>query len=231
MSNRTAVPGGPVTGFPQAESQDHGTTGSKDNGNGYRGGFGARSRRLGEAIKGRVVAHAPHGAAHGHAGRSPYRWWEQGSQGSGREVGVVNHRELHRALVERFGLKRVVNVVLERVPFPAQVRPCALCLQYEGPSMTTWVPAQVRLFSEAEVVVGQHGAGLTNVLFSQPGGMLLELCPRLHLMYQHLARHRKNACAFVDDCPADSEASFVTVDVPTVVATIERHLLSSAWEG
>ena len=36
---------------------------------------------------------------------------------------------------------------------------------------------QVRLFYEAAVVVGAHGAGLTNLLFMQPGGQVLELFP------------------------------------------------------
>lgn len=36
---------------------------------------------------------------------------------------------------------------------------------------------QTRLFSEAEVVVGPHGAGLANVAWCQPGATLLELLP------------------------------------------------------
>ena len=34
---------------------------------------------------------------------------------------------------------------------------------------------QVALFAEAEVVVGPHGAGLTNCVFMAPGGALIEL--------------------------------------------------------
>jgi capsular polysaccharide biosynthesis protein len=36
---------------------------------------------------------------------------------------------------------------------------------------------QVRLFSEAEIVVGPHGGGLTNTVFSQPGTTVIEVFP------------------------------------------------------
>ena len=139
----------------------------------------------------------------------PYKPWEHAVNGSGRKVGIKNHRDLYAALVERFGEKRIVNAALESLPFPSQVR----------------------LFTEAEVVVGQHGAGLANVLFLKPGALVVELCPRLHVMYQHLARHRKAAYAFVDDCRGDNGLAFITADVPTVLATIETHLLGGSWEG
>ena len=34
---------------------------------------------------------------------------------------------------------------------------------------------QVRLFNEAEIIVGPHGAGFTNAVFAQPGATLIEL--------------------------------------------------------
>ena len=36
---------------------------------------------------------------------------------------------------------------------------------------------QVRLFSEAEVVLGPHGAGLANIMFMEQGGLVIELVP------------------------------------------------------
>jgi capsular polysaccharide biosynthesis protein len=38
------------------------------------------------------------------------------------------------------------------------------------------------VFSRADVVIAQHGAGLVNILFGKPGTLVLELCPRLHVM-------------------------------------------------
>jgi hypothetical protein len=40
---------------------------------------------------------------------------------------------------------------------------------------------QVRLFSEAEIVVGPHGAGFANAVFAQPGTTLIELFSPSHI--------------------------------------------------
>ena len=36
---------------------------------------------------------------------------------------------------------------------------------------------QIRVFREASVVVGPHGAGLTNIVFCEPGTIVYELVP------------------------------------------------------
>ena len=36
---------------------------------------------------------------------------------------------------------------------------------------------QIEMFAEARIVVGPHGAGLTNVVFSEPGSVLIEFVP------------------------------------------------------
>jgi hypothetical protein len=48
--------------------------------------------------------------------------------------------------------------------------------------------AQVDLFSGAEIVMGVHGAGFTNMLFAPAGALLIELHPAGHLpvFYRHL---------------------------------------------
>lgn len=43
---------------------------------------------------------------------------------------------------------------------------------------------QIKLFSEAEMVVSPHGAGIANILFAPPNAVLIELLPK---SYQHLA--------------------------------------------
>ena len=42
---------------------------------------------------------------------------------------------------------------------------------------TLSVAEQVLLFAEAEMVVGAHGAGLTNIAFCSPGATVIELFP------------------------------------------------------
>ncbi len=44
--------------------------------------------------------------------------------------------------------------------------------------MMLCMACQVQLFSRAEVVIGVHGAGLTNAVFMKPGGILVEAVPR-----------------------------------------------------
>ncbi|WP_196223227.1 DUF563 domain-containing protein [Roseibium sp. RKSG952] len=45
---------------------------------------------------------------------------------------------------------------------------------------------QVRLFDEAKVIVGAHGAGLTNLLFTQEGGQVVELFPANYVQSSYL---------------------------------------------
>ncbi|WP_310621072.1 glycosyltransferase family 61 protein [Flexibacterium corallicola] len=47
-------------------------------------------------------------------------------------------------------------------------------------------PEQVKIFNEAKVIIGAHGAGLTNILFSQSGGVVLELLPRNYVQSAYM---------------------------------------------
>ena len=49
---------------------------------------------------------------------------------------------------------------------------------------------QVEMFSEAEIIVGPHGAGFTNAVFCQPGSVLIEFLPQWHQIdcFERLAR-------------------------------------------
>ena len=50
---------------------------------------------------------------------------------------------------------------------------------------------QVRLSQEAEIIIGIHGANLTNILFMQPKGVVIELMNELnvYLLYYHLCSY------------------------------------------
>lgn len=66
---------------------------------------------------------------------------------------------------------------------------------------------QVRLFSEAEVVVGPHGAGLTNVMFMPAGGSLVELLDhrRVKSCYFSLASAVDVRYSCITDAPDDKD--------------------------
>jgi tetratricopeptide (TPR) repeat protein len=68
---------------------------------------------------------------------------------------MINEADLEDALARRLG---AVIVRMENLSFEAQVR----------------------LAHEADVIIGPHGAGLTNIAFARPGSWLVELLPRRH---------------------------------------------------
>jgi capsular polysaccharide biosynthesis protein len=89
-----------------------------------------------------------------------------------------------RLYVSRASRRRIVNhdevlATLERHGFSE--------VSAEGLS----VSEQIALFARAEAVIGVHGAGLTNAVFSSPGALLIELQPErregLQLLFWNVA--------------------------------------------
>ena len=75
---------------------------------------------------------------------------------------------------EDAGSRRIINeaaLVKELVPYGFEV------VTLSGMSFAD----QCRLFSEAEIVVGPHGAGFANAVFAQPGTTLIELFSPSHI--------------------------------------------------
>jgi capsular polysaccharide biosynthesis protein len=59
------------------------------------------------------------------------------------------------------------------------------------------VPEQVSAFSNASVIVGPHGAGLTNIMFSPPDATIVEICSeRISRMndFRFIADQMKQHC-------------------------------------
>jgi hypothetical protein len=86
-------------------------------------------------------------------------------------------------------------------------------------------PQQLAAFSEAEVVVGVHGAGMSNIIFSSPGTRVLELFPNnhrktsmLHLSAEHDLRHQP---LFGSD---EGHNQAFSVDVPHLLERVESLL-------
>ena len=84
---------------------------------------------------------------------------DQRFKGGGSERrSIPNHEELKTKLTEKFG-NRFKNVILDNMLFENQVK----------------------LFYSAEMVIAQHGASLTNVLWMVPNSKVIEIKP---LSYQ-----------------------------------------------
>ena len=86
-------------------------------------------------------------------------------------------------------------------------------------------PEQLAAFSGAEVVVGVHGAGMTNIIFSSPGTKVLEMFPNnhrktsmLHLSAEHDLSHQP----FFGSDEGHNQA--FTVDVPRLLERVESLL-------
>ena len=86
-------------------------------------------------------------------------------------------------------------------------------------------PEQIAAFSGAEVVVGAHGANMTNIIFSSPGTRVLELFPNnhrktsmLHLSAEHDLSHQP----FFGSNEGHNQA--FSVDVPRLLERVESLL-------
>lgn len=86
-------------------------------------------------------------------------------------------------------------------------------------------PEQLAAFSAADVIVGVHGAGLTNIIFSAPGTKVLEIFPHdhrktsmLHLSAEHDLKHH----SFFGSHEKHNQA--FSVDVPKLIERVESLL-------
>ena len=74
--------------------------------------------------------------------------------------------------------------------------------------------AQIALFANAKIVVGQHGAGLINAIFCEPGSVLIELFPE-YMLQAHFwtaASLVGVRYGFVSGTSFDADSSIVSVD-------------------
>jgi len=73
---------------------------------------------------------------------------------------------------------------------------------------------QIALFANAKIVMGQHGAGLINAIFCQPGAVLIELFPE-YMLQAHFwtaASLVGVRYGFVSGTSFDADSSIVSVD-------------------
>ncbi len=87
---------------------------------------------------------------------------------------------------------------------------------------------QIRIFSQAEAVVGLHGSAFANIVFSPPGTLVVDLLPeswsggRWIKNMTHCFRHRY--FYVVCRCRPVSACDVVTVDVPLLIARLRAGL-------
>jgi capsular polysaccharide biosynthesis protein len=96
------------------------------------------------------------------------------------------------------------------------------------------IDEEVRTFAEADVVVSAHGAALTNMVFMNPGSLVIELFPASHVMpcYWKLAgtvpgvdyRYLCGIGAEREPNRTKMLVSDITVDIPALLAMVDEHL-------
>jgi len=96
-----------------------------------------------------------------------------------REIRCID--QLETFLQEVYGRETVGSVELEEMAFSEQVR----------------------LFSQARIVIGIHGAGLANVVFCRPGSVLIEVDPEWNYDWQFL-NHFCSSCGITRICCPNS---------------------------
>lgn len=130
---------------------------------------------------------------------------------SGRRVYVSRNRQPHRHLINETELLPV----LQRYGFET--------VYFEDMSF----PAQVQLMQETEVLLGIHGANLTNSLFLRPGSTVVELMSETYInpCYFYLANSlglRYAAVPSTLGSPPEVEYSYA--DIVTSAALLEQTL-------
>jgi capsular polysaccharide biosynthesis protein len=114
-----------------------------------------------------------------------------------------------------------VTAALEARGFTA-INPAALTIEDE-----------IRTFAEADVVVSAHGGALTNIVFMNPGSLVIELFPASHVMpcYWKVADSvpgldYRYLCGIGPQREPDRTkmlVSDITVDIPALLEMVDEH--------
>jgi hypothetical protein len=102
-----------------------------------------------------------------------------------------------------------------------------------NPSSLT-IDEEIQTFAEADIVVSAHGGALTNILFMNPGSLVIELFPASHVnpCYWKLADtvpgvDYRYLCGIGPQREPDRTkmlVSDITVDIPALLAMVDEHL-------
>jgi hypothetical protein len=99
---------------------------------------------------------------------------------------------------------------------------------------TLSIDDEIKTFAEADIVVSAHGGALTNVVFMNPGSLVIELFPASHVnpCYWKLADtvpgvDYRYLCGIGPQREPDRTkmlVSDITVDIPALLAMVDEHL-------
>lgn len=120
------------------------------------------------------------------------------------------------------GSRRLVN--------EAQIERMLATHGFEAAHLTSMsLQAQIDLFSSAEIVVGAHGAGLTNILFCSPGTRVIEIYTPLHkvtsMRVLSAVRTHRHVMVPAENISVGDDGNPLLGDWSVDVALLERALV------
>jgi capsular polysaccharide biosynthesis protein len=85
--------------------------------------------------------------------------------------------------------------------------------------------SQVELFSEADIIIGPHGAGLANIVFAPAASLLIEIVadPYLHPIFWIISKLNRMRYARLIE-PAVTDTFDINVDVTRLIRVVESFL-------
>jgi hypothetical protein len=131
-------------------------------------------------------------------------------------VGIVIYRKEARRNIQNFD--EMMNAL--RVSFPEMTWVVFDAMPFE---------ACVRLFDRAKLILGAHGAGLSNMMFAPKGTPIIELfpCDMINLCYWHLSWILGNSHSILACSSSGTPAHNLTVN-PFELVDLTRKVLSCA---
>jgi capsular polysaccharide biosynthesis protein len=91
---------------------------------------------------------------------------------------------------------------------------------------------QVRLLAEADIIIGPHGAGLTNIGFASPSARFVEIHPSDYgqptFVHLALSRGQRTHCYFVEATSGTRQSAQMRIDVGAFLETLNAWRI---WEA
>jgi capsular polysaccharide biosynthesis protein len=149
-----------------------------------------------------------------------------------RVAGHMGPPELARDLLFVSRRDSNLRVMHNEAELEAALRPLGFTTFVAGEAPVT---EQIRAFSRARVVVGAHGAGLTNLIFAPPGAFVLEIATPGSIGMEEFrfiaGAMGQRIVTLVAERPGDNARPDVIplkwnfyADVPRVLATLREHV-------
>lgn len=127
-------------------------------------------------------------------------------------------------IIERLGSSRHVKNTQEIVKYVKKRYADFKIVVFDG-NLT--VPEQIKLFNRAKLIIGPHGAGFTNIIFSNPNATCIEFVPEyfLSILYWHIsqAMQHDHHHIIINNAHKDSQFNVPLKEIQNKISLV-KHL-------